>query len=66
MRWKVDGISTSKKIVCRKEIVWCPPKLGLFKINFDGFSKGNPGMSCASAIARNLKEEIVAMVSIRL
>jgi ribonuclease HI len=38
--------------------VWSPPPPRFHKINFDGTSKGNPGLSGAGAVIRNNKGQI--------
>lgn len=37
----------------RKNVKWHPPKLGKYKLNFDGATRGNPGQSRARCIIRN-------------
>ena len=50
----------------RKEIRWRLPKKDWVKINFDGASKGNRGISGAGAIAWNDRGEIIGVVEKRL
>lgn len=41
--------------VNRASIVWLPPLVGIFKLNIDGASKGNPGLSRVGVIIRDHK-----------
>ncbi|XP_057843263.2 uncharacterized protein LOC131052700 [Cryptomeria japonica] len=38
----------------RKTCVWKPPKMGWFKLNFDGASRGNPGQTRIGCCLHNL------------
>jgi len=34
-------------------IVWSPPRVGWFKLNTDGASRGNPGLAAAGGVVRD-------------
>ncbi|GLJ11445.1 hypothetical protein SUGI_0167940 [Cryptomeria japonica] len=50
---KNSGYKLMEKKQNRASVVWIPPKIGNFKMNFDGASRGNPGKFGYGAIIRN-------------
>ncbi|GLJ48335.1 hypothetical protein SUGI_1020420 [Cryptomeria japonica] len=50
------------KPVERKKVKWTPPPLGWKKVNFDGASKGNPGLFGYGAAVRDEKGRLVRAV----
>ena len=61
-----DGGKNDKVRIDRKVIRWRPPQGEWIKINFDGTSKGNKGLSGAGAIARNAMGDINCFAAKRL
>ena len=61
-----DGGLEGKLKIDRKVIRWHPPKWDWIKINFDGTSKGNKGLSSVGAVARNGQGDIIGFVAKRL
>ena len=47
-----------KKTATNTPLNWIPPSPGVFKLNFDGASKGNPGQAGFRGIIRNFNGEI--------
>ena len=45
----------------RLHVKWFPPSRNFLKLNFDGFSHGNPGKSGLGACIRNWQGEVVAI-----
>ena len=56
--WKINYSSSSP--LPRKNF-WRPPTLDIWKLNFDGASKGNPGSSGFGACIRNPFGQVVAI-----
>ncbi|GLJ53117.1 hypothetical protein SUGI_1131830 [Cryptomeria japonica] len=50
------------KLVERKKVKWTPPPPGSKKMNFDGASKGNPGLFGYGAVVRDEKGRLVEAV----
>lgn len=44
-------------------VCWEKPELGVLKLNFDGASKANPGVSGGRAILRNDEGEMIFAIS---
>lgn len=47
------------KSLARRNVVWNPPGVGWFKLNFDGVTKGNPGMASIGGVIRDCKGNFV-------
>lgn len=50
----------NSKSLARRNTFWNPPGNGWFKLNFDGATKGNPGMANIGGIIRACKGNFVA------
>ncbi|GLJ42430.1 hypothetical protein SUGI_0879190 [Cryptomeria japonica] len=50
---KISGYKLMEKKQNKASEVWFPPKIGNFKMNFDGASRGNPRKSGYGVIIRN-------------
>lgn len=46
----------------KQHLEWMSPSEGFLKLNFDGFSKGNPGSSGFSCVPRSSAREIVRIL----
>ena len=57
--WKINHSSTS--LSTRKNF-WRPPAFGLWKLNFDGASRGNHGPSSFGACIRDPSSQVVAII----
>ena len=57
--WKISHSPTH--ILPRKNF-WRPPTYGLWNLNFDGASRGNPGPSGFGACIRNSSGEVVVII----
>lgn len=53
--WRVNPLSE----LAKEEVKWEPPTKEWIKINFDGASRGNPGISGVGVVARNDKGVIL-------
>ena len=49
--------------VNRKIVRWIPPARGFCKLNFDGFSRGNPGESRAGVCIRDHNGKVLGMLA---
>lgn len=47
----------------RSKIKWIPPEKGIFKINFDGCSRGNPGESGIGVCIRDYEGKIIELLA---
>ncbi|GLJ07917.1 hypothetical protein SUGI_0077130 [Cryptomeria japonica] len=64
--WKLKQCSShiqGIKTIGRKRVKWTPPPSGWKKMNFDGASKGNLGLSGYGAVIRDEKGEFIGAVS---
>lgn len=52
-------VHLSSMVVRRDEEVWTRPEQGLIKVNFDGSSRGNMGISGVGCVARDEEEKIL-------
>ncbi|GLJ50505.1 hypothetical protein SUGI_1076090 [Cryptomeria japonica] len=50
------------KSIGRKNVKWCPPPPGWKKLNFDGASRGNPGLSGFGAMVRDEDDSLVGAI----
>jgi ribonuclease HI len=60
---KLFGRGGNKSKSDRSNCTWIPPEEGWVKLNFDGASRGNPGVAGIGGIIRNWKGEIISKFS---
>ncbi|GLJ15393.1 hypothetical protein SUGI_0252690 [Cryptomeria japonica] len=63
--WKLKQSSShiqGVKSLERRKVKWKPPPIGWKKMNFDGASKGNPGISGFGAVVRDEEGNLVGVV----
>ncbi|GLJ06474.1 hypothetical protein SUGI_0039990 [Cryptomeria japonica] len=63
--WKLKQSSSHTqgvKSIERRKVKWKPPPIGWKKINFDGASKGNPGLSGYGTVVRDEEGNLVEVV----
>lgn len=47
-------------------VKWIPPTLGICKLNFDGYSRGNPGESRVGVCIRDHNGQVFGMLAQKL
>lgn len=52
-----------KQLICSK-LAWNPPPSGFIRLNFDGWSLGNPGQFGIGCIFRDCKGKVVFVFSL--
>jgi hypothetical protein len=66
-RWGIDSIlvyigpSRINTASSNSSETWEPPPQTIFKLNFDGAAKGNPGLAGVGGVIRDLRGEILGI-----
>lgn len=58
----ISSISFNPLVVKKAVRQWMPPQKGVLKLNFDGSSKGNPGLGGLGCVIRDSNSSIVQII----